>query len=334
MTEKIKKNKEISVIILTFNPKWDKTYMTLQSILKQINVDLEIVVTDDGSSNFIEFEKKLRGYFEQNNFTNYKIIHQENNVGTVCNMLIAAQKATRKYIKAISPGDTLFSCNSLCDWLDYITENDLDLSAGLAVWYENKFGEIKILDDQPKMPKNDRTLLPRFDYYECIFNMLRYENQVHGASIVVDREILIKYMTLLKNNDIVLVEDLFFNIAILDKCKIGLYPQHVVWYEYNTGVGSSVSPDRCIYRKVLDDDYKKHKILMLKTIENINDCKLNDILSFVKIKRTKTLGAKLKSLVYYISHPQYMIWMLKYKLYKRKTAKIIDKTFIESCMVK
>ncbi len=334
MTEKIKKNKKISVVVLTFNPKWDKTYITLQSILKQTGIDLEIVIADDGSSNFIAFKKMLVEYFEQYNFANYKIIHQKKNVGIVCNLQIAAQKTNSKYIKAISPGDTLFSCDTLRNWLDYVIVNDLELSAGLAVWYENLLGAIKILDDQPEMPKNSHVLLPQYDYYECVFNMLRYKNQVHGASIIADKEILIKYMTLLKNNNIILIEDLFFNIAILDKRKIGFYPEYVVWYEFNTGVGASTSADGGRYRKVLDDDSRKHECLMLKTIENNNDSKINDILSFVNTRCTKAPSAKLKNLVYYAFHPQYIIWEMKYKLHKVKLTKTINKTFIESCLIK
>ena len=334
MTEKINGYKEISVIVLTYNPKWDKMYITLQSILKQKDINLEIIIADDGSPNFSEFENALISYFYQNEFVKYKIIHQDSNVGTVCNLLAAVQKTTFKYIKVISPGDALFSCSILCDWLDYVIANDLELSAGLAVWYENKSSEIKILDNYPKMPKNSHVLLPNHNYYECVFNMLRYENQVHGASIIVNREILIKYMEMLKNNGIILIEDLFVNIAILDKCKVGFYPRYTVWYEFNTGVTSSVSPNRFFYKKVLDDDLRKHKSLILKNIENINDFRINDIMAFVNIKCTKTLGAKLKSLFYYVFFPQYMIWMLKYKFYKRKSTKVTDKTFIESCINK
>ena len=39
----------VSVIVLTYNPDREKLFATLNSIIIQENIDIEIIVSDDGS---------------------------------------------------------------------------------------------------------------------------------------------------------------------------------------------------------------------------------------------------------------------------------------------
>ena len=42
---------DMSVIVVTYNSEWEKIKITLNSILRQKNISLQIIVADDGSEN-------------------------------------------------------------------------------------------------------------------------------------------------------------------------------------------------------------------------------------------------------------------------------------------
>ena len=59
--------KEVSVVLVTYNTKWEKTRRTLESILMQKKIDFEIVISDDGSE--ITNYEKIIEFFRENNFS-------------------------------------------------------------------------------------------------------------------------------------------------------------------------------------------------------------------------------------------------------------------------
>ena len=59
---------DMSVIVVTYNSEWEKIKITLNSILRQKNISLQIIVADDGSENiFSEKIQKLMGKYQFNN---------------------------------------------------------------------------------------------------------------------------------------------------------------------------------------------------------------------------------------------------------------------------
>ena len=73
----------VSVVVVTYNPSWDKEKETLDSILKQKGISIEIIIADDGSkeNNF----SLVKEYFEKNEFNDYKLVFNPVNKGTVYN---------------------------------------------------------------------------------------------------------------------------------------------------------------------------------------------------------------------------------------------------------
>ena len=49
---------DISVVVGTFNPKWEKLKPTLISIVEQKNIRMQIIISDDGSINPLHAEIK------------------------------------------------------------------------------------------------------------------------------------------------------------------------------------------------------------------------------------------------------------------------------------
>ena len=69
----------VSVLVATYNPKWPELKRTLNSVLAQQGVDLEIVICDDGSAD--NKEEQIREYFNERGFSSYIIDIAEANGG-------------------------------------------------------------------------------------------------------------------------------------------------------------------------------------------------------------------------------------------------------------
>ena len=130
-----KKQFNFTILVLTYNSDWIKTKQTLLSILEQENVLFEIVIADDGSQNN-NFDK-IKELFDDQNFSNYKLIENKKNQGTVKNLISGLKIASGSYIKPISPGDFFYSKNSLKMALNYITNDKQEASAyfGRTLYY-------------------------------------------------------------------------------------------------------------------------------------------------------------------------------------------------------
>ena len=69
--------KQISVVLITYNSKLKPIILTLDSIIRQQDIDFEVIVCDDGSK--VQYEKELKDYFKSHDFTNYQLLlHKEN----------------------------------------------------------------------------------------------------------------------------------------------------------------------------------------------------------------------------------------------------------------
>ena len=94
---------DVSVVVLTYNPVMEKLKSTLLSVLNQKNVEIQIIISDDGSK--IDFRKEIEELFFEFNFTHYKLFLNKENVGTIENYYFALEKTDSLLIKGISPGD-------------------------------------------------------------------------------------------------------------------------------------------------------------------------------------------------------------------------------------
>ena len=77
----MKNDYNITVVVLTYNPVWEKLRATLKSIVEQQDVHLQVVITDDGSKN--NYFDKVESYFKEIGFDDFKLISNKNNEGTV-----------------------------------------------------------------------------------------------------------------------------------------------------------------------------------------------------------------------------------------------------------
>ena len=120
---------EISVIVLTYFPKWTELKKTLLSIIHQEGINYEIIIADDGSDDYCI--DKIKELFQKHNFENYEVVHQEKNVGTCKNCLAAIKIAKGEYVRLISPGDFISQANSLREWYQFMDSNNINVSFGI-----------------------------------------------------------------------------------------------------------------------------------------------------------------------------------------------------------
>ena len=59
----------VSVLVVTYNPQYSKLINTVESILLQKNVRLEIIISDDGSQN--NYFEQLEEFFKEHSFSEY-----------------------------------------------------------------------------------------------------------------------------------------------------------------------------------------------------------------------------------------------------------------------
>ncbi len=103
------KNPLVTVVTCTFN-KFDTILSTIESVLLQDYPEIEYIIADDGSQNFPY--DTICNYIEckrKDNLKDFRIIRNEENLGTVKNINSAFKSAKGKYIVVLSGDDIFFS---------------------------------------------------------------------------------------------------------------------------------------------------------------------------------------------------------------------------------
>ena len=64
-----KKTIQITVIVASYNPKWEKLKSTIQSALLQKNICIELIIADDGSK--INYHEEVHELVKKNGLKDY-----------------------------------------------------------------------------------------------------------------------------------------------------------------------------------------------------------------------------------------------------------------------
>lgn len=145
----------LSVIVLSYNQE-SMIEKCLNSLLDSQTNDVELVVSDDCSSDrtvsiIDNWILKNERYFESISF-----IKNKNNIGTVRNLINAVDKSTSNYIKDIA-GDDWFLPKAIDNIKIFVSGNIFDVAfSAVRVAYENTEGILKIADQEMPASKIDR----------------------------------------------------------------------------------------------------------------------------------------------------------------------------------
>lgn len=247
---------DVSVICLVYNADVNKLLTTLKSIIYQENCNFEIIVADDGSKN--NYKELIEKYFRKNNFVNYKLVLNTKNCGIVKNLISGLDVASGKYVKQISPGDYLFNQYTLSRVFDFAEKNSANLLFGDAVFYTYDNNELNILPRKAPWFSEIYTNDMNYDYNKIIKYQLYYKDYILGAAMFYRKDLLCKYLGLMKNN-IVYLEDSVIKIFALNKHKIYFYKDFIIWYESNSGI--STNKKKGFTDKINIDNFNFYKLI-------------------------------------------------------------------------
>lgn len=305
-------NYDISVIIASYNPSWEKLKKTVNSILFQKDVKIEVIVADDCSENnyFNELNDFLKGKCD------YKLLSSNQNVGTTKNVYRALQEASSKYVKLISPGDYIYNENILKIWLDFVKEHNSKISFGKAVYYNDSMGEIKLIRrrNSPQEPisfnfeKGDK----------LVYNYLICGNAIHAVTLLSETRHMLEYLSKIKDV-IKYCEDKMFDLMISDYVRFDFFDQNVVFYEYGSGISTSGNQEW--YKKIADDVMELRKMVALKLKKNWFGIRFNLLF---KMHYEKNINTKY---IKYLLFPRSFFWRLRYKIKPLMTSTDVDLEF-------
>lgn len=247
----MEKNKcEYSVVICCYNPNFEKLKKTIISCYKQEGVDFEIIISDDGSE--VNYFKELKEWADKNNI---KLVYNflEKNHGTVKNIISATGIAKGEFISTISPGDYFTTKDALSKFLIEHKDNNSDLVFSNGVFYSG-----------------DKIFInTRLPFFKSTINKGKEKNTALlldcflGASLSFKRE---KISYLIEIQDYVrLTEDVTMTyLAILNKNKVSLISEKLIWYECGSGVSfikNNLDNDIDNFINLLREKYSDRKMV-------------------------------------------------------------------------
>lgn len=239
---------DFSVIVLNFNPDLEKLKNTLYSIVIQENVSFEIIVVDDGSKQSYQLE--MEQFFERWNFSNYKIILNENNQGTVKNFKSGLAVAEGEYVKGISPGDYLYDKNTLSEIRKFILNGNYDFLFGKAAFYSKEKQNYRIYR---RHSPTELSVYRKNDKKKIMRNYFLYQDYVLGASFVFKLELIKEAINKIEQYA-KYCEDTSVLCLLADDKKFGFLDEYVIWYEYGTGI-STISNKK--WKKIIFEENKR-----------------------------------------------------------------------------
>lgn len=118
-----------SVVILSYR-NLDGIYDTLDSIFIQTYPAIEVVISDDGTSEFETEKNRLEQHINDNardNITNVVIRHASQNQGTVKNINEGIMASAGIYVKVLAAEDCLAREDALSEYVSFLDEHECEI---------------------------------------------------------------------------------------------------------------------------------------------------------------------------------------------------------------
>ena len=315
----MKYNYEVTVAVMTYHPDLEKMKRTIKSALLQKDVSMEIIVADDGSLE--NYFNEVEAFFKEENFTDYKMLPQPENSGTVLNVYKALSNASGKYLKMISPGDYLNGENCLREWVDFMEEKDCKLSFSDMIAYKlNEDGSIL----QHQIPAKP-SITEAYDTGDLESQrewILWMNDLLCGAALLADTDTLKKYVGLMTGK-VKYAEDFSVRLAIADGIIMRHFSRPYVWYECDTGISSGASDK---WTKIIDNDFIVQNEILLENKEIANKLSPRYRWTF---KNYGKMPEKLYKICKILIDPMKGFYVIRMKREERKTLIGVDESFLE-----
>lgn len=296
---------DVSVILLIYNSEWKKIRLTLNSIIKQKNVDLEIIIADDGSENS---EVQLVNEYLENIKIDYNIVASNENVGTVKNIIRALPFTSGKYVKLISPGDCLNGEDCLKNWIEYMESENADLSFCNAIYYRKR--EIYELIKKKSAPQNCWVYKKKKEKYLFV-DYLLVNDSILGASVMSRRDIICRYLNEM-NKNVKYAEDYMIRLLVFDQRKVCYLDKNLIWYEYGEGISTTKQKK---WADILHSDFDAVNNIIIKR-KNMDGI-YRKYQRFLEMSKNKSLLNKVKKLCMF---PSMLIYRFLMRIGIKRTA--------------
>ncbi|MBU3179958.1 glycosyltransferase [Clostridium psychrophilum] len=213
----------VSVLVLSYN---NLKYMKecLNSILEQNYQQIEIIISDDFSSDFKKDE--IEQFILDNkkgNMVNYVINQNSNNLGTVKNLNKAISLASGNYFINLACDDVLFDVEVISNIVKYFLESNYLVLAGYVAQFDEQLKECLLTT-------------PTWQYIKQIhgnpidcYRLLCAGNFIPAPGMSYKRELIDRYG--MYDEEYKLLED-YPRWLYLSRngCSIGFLPQYIVKY--------------------------------------------------------------------------------------------------------
>ena len=176
--------KPVTVITPVYNS--DYLFETVDSVISQDYPNIEYIIIDDGSKHFDEVS--LREHLEKNNFSNFKILVHERNMGTVRTLNDAIVQSSGEYIFNIGGDDCFYDDRVISDWVE-----EFERSGALAITSKRMIcseGDLREMYVQPseRVAKTLRSADP-----QKMFESMVSHNEIVGCSTAQSRRCFEEY---------------------------------------------------------------------------------------------------------------------------------------------
>ena len=293
---------EVSVVLLTYKPDWNKLKRTLGSIVMQKDVAFEIIVTDDGSER--DYCEDIKAYMADIGFDRYVYNKNEKNVGTIKNYLSGIKRAKGRYIYGISPGDMLYGDMSLRKMVDFCNEREARICFGNAIYYTNDENGFKVFKgiNHPRRPQFYKEKMPFF-----IMKLMFFCNEnILGPSYMWEKECVQDCFEKISHSALYVEDRCGTAVAIMKGIRVFHFDENMLWYEVGSGISTT---DNTEWKLKIEEDYTN-------TIYNLKqEYKRERILDVVYIRQVCSNKLK-KMMILTLKHPMFMICNILIKLVK------------------
>lgn len=228
---------QISVIVLTYNPDNRKLRQTLSAVAAQKDVDMEILISDDGSAR--KDFSFLPEYMAALGVTNYRLLAHEENRGTVGSCLAAVREAAGEYIFLTSPGDYLYDEYVLRDFHRFAETHSCPICFGNAVFYCAE-AQTPRLTKTVGTPARPRLYAP--EAWEKTAKLAFFGGDwIIGAAYFRSREVFLSCLEQIQAESKYTEDTPTTAFALAAGHKLCYFDRNTVWYEDGTGVSTGAS---------------------------------------------------------------------------------------------
>lgn len=236
-------------IVLTCYNQSEYIFEAIDSIINQTYKNIELIITDDFSYIFPQYE--IEKHLQEANLNNYIIIRNKKNIGTVKTIIKAIKKSSGKYIHFLAADDKLGDIKLIDSFIKKMQKNEkINVLSSICLICEKDFNIVRY-----QLPSNDEIENINKKNAEEQFKMLSFGTIVAIGGTVFRTSELKKRKYLKSKNKYIEDLELFLKLTLYDN-KITVLDL-IGLYHRSGGISE---------RKDLKNDVK---ISYLKDFENI-----------------------------------------------------------------